>query len=85
MGPGPPATPPCACSPDGHRDPHDSLQEGEEAEANGQEGDRGARSPPRGRWLLVVMGLELPPLEEEAPIAADPPAVVPGAEVQWGV
>lgn len=76
--------PPCACSPNGHHDPHDGLQQGEEAEAEGQDGGRGALSPPRGRWLLVVKGLELPPLEEEAPITADPPAVVPGARVQQG-
>ena len=82
MGPGPPLPPPCACSPNGHHDPQDHLQEGHEAE--GQEGGRGAHSPPWGQWLVLVKGLELLPLEEEAPITADPPAVVPGAQVQGG-
>lgn len=64
----------------GQHDLQDHLQEGEEAE--GQEGGRGAHSPLWGQRLVLVNGLELLPLEEEAPVTADPPAVVPGVQVQ---
>lgn len=66
------------CSPNGHDDPQEGLQEHQEL-------GRGAGCPPQGQQLVLVNGLELLPLDQGAPIAADPPAVVPGAHVQGGV
>lgn len=76
----PPLPPLHACSPNGHHDPQDSLQEGQEAA--GQEWGWDARSLPWGQWFMLVKGLELLPLEEKVPITADPPTVVPGTQAQ---
>lgn len=64
--------------------PQDSLEEGQEAEADRQEGWLGDHSPLQGQLPFLVKGLELQPLEKEVSAAADPPAIVPGVQVQGG-
>ncbi|KAK2085621.1 hypothetical protein P7K49_036921 [Saguinus oedipus] len=63
------------CSPNGHNDPRDGLEEGQEAE--------GQQVCWRSQQLILVGGLEQP-LGQQGPITADLPSVVPGTCIQRG-
>lgn len=72
-------------SPNGHDGPQDSLQQGQEIEADGQEEAQAASMwlillrPERLRQLILMKGLELPPLEEETLVPTNPPTAMAAA------